>query len=99
MTPQSSFIHADIFFYITSISVVVLSVLLVALLYYFVRIAMNLEHTSKRIREEGDNIIDDVSIIRESLEQQGGRIMSMFKLFAGFKKNTKKAGRKSEGKK
>ena len=100
---NSSFIHADIFFYITSMAVVVLTALLIILFYYLVKIARHMEHTAKRLREESDHIMEDVSMIRESIEEQGGRAMSVLRFIFGSFLGSKisshrksKSSRKSE---
>lgn len=80
---NSSFIHADIFFFITSLAVIVLTALLIIFFYYIVKIARHLEHTSKRLMEESDRIMDDVSIVRESIEEQGGKALSFLKFIFG----------------
>ena len=92
-----SLIHADIFFYITSISVVLLTALLVILFYYLVKIARHLEHTAKRLREESDRIMEDVSIIRESIEEQGGRAMSALRFIFGSFLHSKGSSRDGSG--
>ena len=94
---NQSLIHADIFFYITSIAVIILTALLIILFYYLVKIARHLEHTSKRLREESDHIMDDVSIIRESIEEQGGRAMSALRFIFGSLLHSKSSSHGSSG--
>ena len=96
---NSSLIHADIFFYITSVAVVVLTIMLIVLIYFIIRIAENLEYTSKKLREEGDKIIEDVSIIRESIEEQGSRAVSLFKFIFGSFMHPKEASKEAPKKK
>jgi len=92
-------IHADIFFYITTIAVVVLTVLVIIFLYYVVKIARHLEHAAKRLKEESDHILDDVSIIRESMEDKGGKAVSFLKFVLGTIVSSKMAkGRKANDK-
>ncbi len=106
---KSSFIHADIFFYITSLAVIILTTLLIILFYYLVKVARHMEHAARRFREEGDQILDDVSAIRESFEEGGGKIISVLKFvfgsFLGLKssshrnfKANKKDGKNSKSK-
>jgi len=78
-----SFIHADIFFYITSVAVVILTALLIILFYYLVKIARHMEHAARRLKEEGEHIMEDVSAVRESFEEQGGRIVSVLRFVFG----------------
>lgn len=101
---ESSFIHADIFFYITTIAVVILTALLIILFYHLVRIARHLEHMAIKLREESERIIEDVSLVRESIEDQGGKALSFLKfvfgsfLHRGGSKNTggDKTGKRSK---
>jgi len=98
---ESSFIHADIFFYITTIAVVVLTALLIILFYHLVRIARHLERAAMKLREESERIIEDVSFVRESIEDQGGRALSFLKfIFGSFmnKGNSNKSSRDKAGK-
>jgi hypothetical protein len=82
---NSSFIHADIFFYITTIAVVIFTVLLIILFFYIIKIARHLEKTASKIRKESERVIEDISFVRESIEDQGGRALSFAKfLFGSF---------------
>lgn len=96
---NSSFIHADIFFYITSMAVLILTALLIILFYYVIKIARHLECASKRFKEESERIMDDVSMVRESIEEQGGRAMSFLKFIFGSFVHSKMSSKKSSEKK
>ncbi len=76
---NSSFIHADIFFYITTIAIVILTTLLVILFYYIIKIVISLEQTASSIREESERVIEDISSVRESIEEHGGRVANLVK--------------------
>ena len=99
---NQSFIHADIFFFITTIVVLVFSALLIIFFYYIVKIARHLEHTTKRLRDEGDRIIDDLSAVRESFENQGNKVASVLRLifgsFLGSKMGSYTSGSNKKGK-
>lgn len=94
---NSSIIHADIFFYITSISVVVVTIMLIVLFYYVVRIVRNVEHTSEKIKEESDNILEDISMIRESIEEQGNKFAGVLRFIFGSFLGSKRASNKGGG--
>lgn len=36
-----------------------------------------------RFREESDNVMEDVEMIRESIKEQGGRVMSVLRFISG----------------
>lgn len=81
---------SDVFFFITSIAVIILSVAVAAALVYAIRILRNVDHISKTVRDESDLIIKDVSKLREEAENNGvkvGRLVRIFKKY--FKKYNK----------
>lgn len=81
---------SDVFFFITSIAVIVLSAVVAVALVYAIRILRNVSHVSKIVSEESDLIAKDVSRLREEAENNGvkvGRLMRMFKKY--FKKYKK----------
>lgn len=84
--------NANIFFLITSVVTVLLGILFVILLYYIIKITRHLEHTAKKIKEESGRIIDDVSMFRETIEEQGGRLASFLNFAFGALFSSKKKG-------
>ncbi len=63
LTNMDSFIKADIFFFISSIATVILSILISILLIYTIKAAKNLETISKTLREglgESKEILKDL---------------------------------------
>lgn len=67
---MTSLIKSDIFFFVTTIAVVVLSVagLLVTLMIF--RILRHIEYVSKKIRQESDNLTDDIAEMRSKIKDQ-----------------------------
>jgi formate-dependent nitrite reductase membrane component NrfD len=55
-------IQANIFFFITSIAVILITVLVVVLLIYFVLIVKDFRGVSKKIKEETELIAMDIDI-------------------------------------
>ena len=90
-------IHADVFFFITSIAVVVLALGGIILFIYGFRILKNLDHIVSRLRAESDLIINDVSEVRERIKENGihfadvlGMIGTLFHIKRFIKKKSKK---------
>lgn len=76
---MESFIHADIFFIITTVSVFLIAVVLVVALVYAVRILRDTEHLVGRARKEGDEIMDDVHALHRGMEKVArGRRLGRF---------------------
>ena len=83
---MESFIHADIFFVITTVAVVLLTVVLIIVLVYVVRIVRDTEHLIGRVRKEGDEIMDDVHALHRGVKNAAkkSRLGGLF--FAGRKR-------------
>lgn len=89
---MNSIVKSDVFFFISSISVIVLTVLILALIIYFFRIARDLKSLVSKVKEEGEEIIKDVKITRLKFEEKGNKFADIIGNF--FKK---KSGRKTGG--
>lgn len=66
---MNNLIHADIFFFITTIAVVILAILVSILIYYIVKIAKNLASITETVRKEGENVAGDIAAFREKVRQ------------------------------
>lgn len=66
-------LKVDIFFTVTTIAVVVLSLVALFALIFLILILNELRQLMRRIREEGESVMDDVRLIRETIERQGWR--------------------------
>lgn len=78
---MDTLIHADIFFFITTIAVVFFTIGFIIFAVYFVRILDDLNHISKKMRVEGDKIIEDVETLREKAKEEGAKVKTLLDLF------------------
>lgn len=78
---MSTLIHADIFFFITTIAVVFFTIGFIIFTVYFVRILDDLKHISQKMRAEGDKLIEDVETLREKAKEEGTKIKTVLDLF------------------
>ncbi len=74
---MSSIVKSDLFFFIASISVVVITLLLGLLLIYFFRIAKDISSLVSKIREEGEEIVDDVKDARLKFKSKSINFLAM----------------------
>jgi len=79
---METLIQADIFFFITSITVIIIGLFVAAGLFYTVRILRDVKHISSKVREEGDKIVDDVDELREDFKKEGTRLTGVLSVFA-----------------
>ena len=81
---DTSILKSDVFFFILSISKVVVSIALIVALYYLIKILKDIKFLSGRAREEGDRILEDVRAFREEAEDKGQRITNVLYSFLGL---------------
>ena len=74
-------LHANIFFFITSISVIVLTLLLAWAMYYVVGILKNLRDISDRIDRSSLELEADVRQLRSSIHEQGVKLSTFYHFF------------------
>ncbi|MEO8637313.1 MAG: hypothetical protein ABI430_00225 [Candidatus Taylorbacteria bacterium] len=79
---MDSLIHADIFFFITTIAVILLTLGLIVALVYAIRILKSVDHISTKVKEESDRVIEDLGELRSNVKDNGwklGHIMRFFR--------------------
>lgn len=97
---MTSIMKSDIFFFITSIAVVVLSVLLAMIFIYFFRAIKDLRFLASKIREEGEEIVKDVKEARVKIKEKGAGVFStVLSLFKTRRQRTKKESHKESSEK
>ena len=78
---MTTLIQADIFFFITAISVVLLTLGLIIVSVFIIRILKNVDHISEKVKEESDHIADDINILRKEVKEEGFKVGYVFRLF------------------
>jgi predicted PurR-regulated permease PerM len=76
---MNTLVHADIFFFITTIAVVFLTILLILVLLYMVKTARTVSQIVEKIRSESDQVIEDLADLREKIKDSGSHISSFGK--------------------
>jgi len=87
---MNTILKSDVFFFITSVAVVILTILLVILIIYLIKISRDVKNIAAKAKVEANNIIDDVSSLRQNIKEQGGKFKSLAGLFTNFIKKKKK---------
>ena len=97
---MQEFIKADIFFFITSIAVVLVTIGIAVALYYLVRILRNIRDVTERVDEGSKVLAGDLSEIRSTIKREGfvwGNLFSFLKKYSGlFGKRPRRTHRKNE---
>ncbi len=79
---MAELMHADIFFFITSLAVIVISLLLSVFLYYAIHIARDIRAVTVKIRHASGELEQDFESVRASVKREGVRIKSFFTFLA-----------------
>jgi len=70
---DQSFIQADIFFFVSTIALVIISIGIVVALFYLIKVLRNAREISEVVKEEGKAIISDVRRARFTLHAEGSK--------------------------
>lgn len=93
---MESIIHADIFFFVTTLAIIVLAIGFIVLFVYLFRIVKDVQHISKKVREESDRIIGDVEEARLNVKENGLRITGVVDFIRTLFKRNRTSRKKSE---
>jgi hypothetical protein len=97
---METLIHADIFFFVTTIAVALIASLFIVVIIYVVRILNDFRYISGVVRKEADLLAEDIEEIRQGVKKEGvfGGLRSMVSwLFTnlGKRSSEKKTGKAS----
>ena len=90
---MDTLVHADIFFFVTTIAVVVVAAVLAVALVYLVRILNDVKRIAEQVREETILFREDIHDLREQVRHEGLRLRGFLDLITGFfgKKKTSRS--------
>ena len=94
---MATLIHADIFFFITSVVTVILGILVAVALFYIVLILRDLRHISDLAQKSGDKLAGDLDELREAAKEEGLKMKTIFDFFIALL--IRRAKQKMSGKK
>jgi len=92
-------LKADIFFFITTIAVIVLSVFLGIAFFYAIRILRDIKHISSMAKKESDVISEELSELRENIKGGGAKLKYFLSFFDKIYKGNKRIKQKPKRKK
>ncbi len=91
---MTTLVHADIFFFVTTIAVIVVAAALTVALVYFIKVLRDVRAVSKAVKEEADLIREDIRAARENVKNEGFRLKHLISFFSRFQE--KKQGRNNK---
>jgi hypothetical protein len=90
---MSDFLKMDIFFAVTTVAVVVVSFVLTLVLIRVLSILRKIDDVTALVREEGEQLREDIANVREQVQEGGLRIGHLFGFLTGMKKRRPRAKR------
>lgn len=90
---MDTLIHADVFFFVTTIAVAIVAIVAVAMSFYLVGILRRVRDIAEEVKQETKLVREDVSDARMRMKAGGMHILNFFDIFSGM------MGRRSKSKK
>ncbi|MDP1689716.1 MAG: hypothetical protein Q8L52_00725 [bacterium] len=87
---MDEFLKMDIFFFVTTIAVIVLAFFAAFVLWRLERVLKNIEHISEQVALESNTIRQDLAELRSNIRQGKGRLKSLFGFLGKFGKRASK---------
>lgn len=85
------FYKQDVFFFVTTIAVVVITVIFIVLGAFVVKILADIKHISKKVRTQADLLSEDINDLRQEVRNKGFTALGAFKFFRNiFKRHKRK---------
>ena len=91
-THMNDFLKQDIFFFVTTIAVVILTILLAILIAYLIKISNDVRYITTKAKSQADLISEDISNLRTDVKEHGAKL----KYFASFFSNLMKKSNKKK---
>lgn len=93
---MNDFIHADIFFVVTTVVVVVVGIILAIALIYLVATLRRIRKIADLVHEEAVLVREDVHDLRDVVRREGFKLKSLFALGKFFKNVMGEKSKKSK---
>ncbi|MBI5134194.1 MAG: hypothetical protein HZA81_02295 [Candidatus Taylorbacteria bacterium] len=93
--PNESLIHADIFFFISTVALVLISIAIVVASVYVIKILRNVKEVTDKMNAESSEIISDLKKLRANLRDEGVKWKHVADLARNFFVRKGKSARKA----
>ena len=77
-------VHADIFFVITAVAVVLISLALLVVLYFVIHILPDIRAVTAKVRKASDELERDFERLRSEVKNEGLKVKTVFDIVLGF---------------
>ena len=91
---MTTLIHADIFFFVTTIVVVIVGIALTIALIYLAKVLSDVKDITKEVKEETILFREDIGELRGDIKKEGFRIERLLMFVKNLFKKTKPRSKK-----
>ena len=77
-------VHADIFFFITSVAVVLVTLGMLVALFFIIAILREVRAIAQKVRKASDELERDFERLRGEVKAEGMRVKTVFDIFLSF---------------
>jgi len=85
---MDTLIHADVFFFVTTVMIVIVGIAFTIALIYLATVLSDIKEISKQVKEETILFREDIGNLRSDIRQEGFRVERFLMFFRNlFKKN------------
>jgi len=95
---MDTLIHADIFFFVTTIAVVVITIALTVLIVYLIKVFRSVRKIADMVSDETVLVRKDIADLRSEVRERGSRAIGAFDWIERFFGITKKSRSKKKSK-
>ena len=95
---MDTLIHADIFFFVTTIAVIVITVALTVLIVYLVKVFRSIRKIADMVSDETVLVRKDIADLRSEVRVRGARALGAFDWIERFFGKTKKSRSRKKSK-
>ena len=81
---MNDIVHADIFFFISAIGAIVITIGAAITFYYIIGIVRDVRAVTKKVRTASDELERDFYELRSAVKDRGARVKSAFEFFVDF---------------
>lgn len=78
---MSEVLQANVFFYITSVAVVLVTIFIIVILAYVISILRNVKRISDTLQEGSEVIKGDLGELRKNLREEGSKVRTIIDFF------------------
>jgi uncharacterized protein YoxC len=75
---------ADIFFFVTTIAVIAVTICLIYAAYYLIRILRNVDAISEEVKNESQLVREDIQDLRANIREEGMKVKHFTQFFSGI---------------